>query len=59
MREKQAPPAIVELLAKSTRRLVQREFRQAHSDEPAATHLAAEKQLARATFQRVLFALAV
>jgi hypothetical protein len=59
VREKQVPAVIVELLAKSTRRLVRREFRQPHSVEPAAPHLAAEKQLAPATLQRALFVLVV
>jgi hypothetical protein len=48
---------IVELLARVARRLVQREIRQAHSVEPAAPLLAAEKQLARATLRQALFAL--
>jgi hypothetical protein len=58
VREKQVPPVIVELLAKSTR-LVQREFRRPHSVELGAPHLAAEKQLERAALQRALFVLAV
>jgi hypothetical protein len=58
VREKLASMAIVELLAKAMRRLVREQIQQAHSVEPAALHLAAEKQLARATLQRALFALA-
>ena len=57
VREKQAPAVIVELLAKATRRLVQREIRQAHWAEPAASCLAVEKRPVRATLRRALFAL--
>ncbi len=57
MREKQVPVVIVELLAKATRRLVQREIRQAHWVEPAEPYLAAEERPARATLRRALFAL--
>jgi hypothetical protein len=52
------PVVIVELLAKATRRFVQREIRQVHSAEPVAPYLAAEKQLGRATLRQALFALA-
>ena len=51
------PAVIVELLAKATRRLVQREIRQAHWAEPAASCLAVEKRPVRATLRRALFAL--
>ena len=57
VREKQVPAVIVELLAKATRRLVQREIRRAHWAEPAAPSLAAEERPVRATLRRALFAL--
>ena len=58
MREKPVQVVIVDLPGEATRRFVRREIRQAHSAEPAAPCLAAEKQLARATLRRALFALA-
>jgi hypothetical protein len=58
VRERLVPVMIVELLEEATRRLVRREIRQAHSAEPAAQCLAAEKRPARATLRRALFALA-
>ena len=57
MREKQVPVVIVELLAKATRRLVQREIREARWVEPAEPYLAAEERPAGATLRRALFAL--
>ncbi len=56
VQEKRVPVVIVELLEEETRRLVRREIRQAHSAEPAAQCLAVEKQPARATLRRALFA---
>jgi hypothetical protein len=57
VREKQVPAVIVELLAGAMRRLVQREIRQAHWAEPAASCLAVEKRPVLARLRRALFAL--
>ena len=57
VREKRVPVVIVELQEEATRRLVQREIRQAHWAEPAASCLAVEKRPVRATLRRALFAL--
>jgi len=46
VREKRAPPAVVETQERATRRLVRQEIRQARSVEPC---LAAGKQRAQAT----------
>jgi len=54
--EKQVRVVIVELLAKATRRLVQREIREAHWVEPAEPYLAAEERPARVTFRPALTA---
>ena len=56
--ETRVPVVIVELLEEEAWRRVRPEIRQAHSVEPAAPYLAAEKQLARATLQRALSVLA-
>ena len=50
---------MVELLEKATRRLVQRENRQAHSTEPAAEEQTlAQASLQRGTLRQALLALA-
>ena len=57
--EKRAPVMMVELLEKATRRLVQRENRQAHSTEPAAEEQTlAQASLQRGTLRQALLALA-
>ena len=57
MPQKRVPVVIVELREEATRRLVQREIRQAHWAELAAPYLAAEERPARATLRRALLAL--
>ena len=57
VREKPVQVVIVDLPGEAMRRLVRREIRQAHSAEPAAPCLAAEKQVAQATLRQALFAL--
>ncbi len=51
------PALIVELLEGAMRRLVQREIRQAHWAEPAASCLAVAKRPVLARLRRALFAL--
>jgi hypothetical protein len=53
VRARRVPMVIVELKAEAKQRLVRREIRQAqpHSAEPAALHLSADEQPARASLR--------